>query len=340
MMELLKYSKSYLVEKSLESFRKSEKNNVDDITKYITKIEKSKDIDELKSNVSELKALGLSSLNRINIAIYQFCLYSNNKLTDIHDLDTNFILDFKQWLTIAESTKDGYIGAVLELAKHIETTEKISLSINSQIIRSPKKNEGVLYDTMGNEEFERFARDITKYNYQNELSKNQYVLMMRLILFSGITVKELLELELNKNLFIDDKDMYIRLKNRRADIDLPRTQLIQYFNKYKELSLKEKNYDVTSNPLFTIGQDQISKMIKTLLKFCNINRKPDTATMLRYSFFVYLWNNRDAKNGITFETIHEISGITNRKELEKILNTFDNKLVSLPSLFMSEKFTL
>jgi site-specific recombinase XerD len=339
--DLLYWIKEYLSYKALEFFENSSTNTVNDIIASIDCIKEARSIDELKKSANLLVRDRLKSMSRVTSASYQLYIYSVGKIKNIEDINTNFLQDFKEWLTIGEATKKGYVDSVLELISYIERTNKSSFvfDVDSNTVRVSKSSiSQKMIDPMDEVEFERFGREITKFEYKNEYEKARNIFICRLLLFSGITVSELLSLKLGKSFIVADGKMLIRLDNRKKDIDLPRNLLISHFNKYKELSLKDKNYDITTKPLVNITQQYINIIIKELLEFTNIKREPLSAQLLRYSFFVYIYNKRSHDNEITFNTVFEISGLSNKKELERILNTFDKKSASISKVFEKEKF--
>jgi site-specific recombinase XerD len=334
-MSLFNYSKEYLYEKTLETNRKS--NKIENIEPISNKILESTTVDKLKDSVKNLVNNGLGSLARLNNAVYQFNIYSNANLNSLDDIDVNYLIGFREWLTVG-SSKQGYVNAVIELVKSIQNKTKIKIINDNEFklvrIVTPSKRKNVV-DVMDSEEYEFFVRNITKYKYRTELEKARNILMTRIILFSGITVKELCGLELGESFIVDSKSICINLENRKRIIDIPRDKIIAHFNKYKELMLTNENIDISNGKLFLLSQGQIDRIIKELLEFSKIDRKPNTALMLRYSYFVYLWNHRTIENKITFKTIHDISGIANKKELQHILNVFDDGFVSLSSAFVN-----
>lgn len=338
--DLLYWIKEYLSFKALEFFEKSSNNKVDDIIASIELIKSSKDIDTTKSNANLLVRSGLGSMSRVVNATYKLHIYCVGKIDSIEKIDTNLLQDFKEWLTIGDATKKGYIDAVIELYTYIENvnTEKHKFNVDESIVRVSKRSiPKKLIDTMDDTEFEHFAKSLIKFKYKNEYKKARDILICRIFLFSGITTEELLSLELGKSFIVNDNKVLIRLENRKRDIDLPRNMIIAQFNKYKELSLKDMDYDIEHKPLISISKRQIVNIVKELLEFAGIKREPLTPQLIRYSFFVYLYNKRCKDNEITFNTIHEISGIVNKKELEKILNTFDKENVSIAKIFSKER---
>lgn len=333
---LLFWIKEYIAFKALEAFQNSSSNTVNDIIDSIDKIKNAKDIDEIKLNTNLLVRDGLSSLSRINNAVYQLYIYSVSKIKSIRNIDTNMLQGFKEWLTIGTATKKGYVDAVLELITFIQNsnTDKYEFDVEESIVRISKRSiPKKTIDVMDDLEFERFASMIIKYKYKNEYEKARNILIARILLFSGITVSDLLSLKVRESFIVTDKAIFLRLENRKTDIDLPKNLLISHFNKYKELSLKEKKYDISSNALIKLTRQQIDIIVKELLEFAEIKRVPLTAQLIRYSFLVYIYNKRNADNEISFKTVQEISGIANKKELEKILNTFDKESVSIAKVF-------
>jgi hypothetical protein len=339
--DLLFWIKEYLAFKALEFFENSSSNTVDDIIASIELIKDSNSIDEVKNNSNLLVRDGLGSMSRVNNATYKLYIYSVGKIDSIKDIDTNLLQDFKDWLTIGSATKKGYIDSILELCELISRTnsEKYTLDVEKSIVRVSKKSiKRKMIDVMSDSEYEQFSKMLTKYKYKNEYEKARAVLMCRIFLFSGITTTELLNLELGKSFIIDSKSILIKLENRKRDIDLPRSLIISHFNKYKELSLKEKEHDISHKPLFSISKQSVNNIVKNLLEYANIKREPLTPQLIRYSFFVYIYNKRCTENEITFNTIHDISGIVNKEELRRILNTFDKDTVSIAKVFDKEKF--
>lgn len=339
--DLLFWIKEYLSIKAFEFFEKSTSNTVDDIIASIELIRNSNSIDEAKENTALLAKDGLKSISRANTALHKFYVYCVNKINSIKDIDTNFLQDFKEWLTISDSTKKGYVDAVLEMISYTQktNTDKYQFDIDESIVRLNKKSiPRKMIDVMDDEEFERFSRSIIKFKYRNEYEKARDILICRLFIFSGITTEELLKLQVGKSFIVNGSDMLLRMGNRK-DIELPRSMLITHFNKYKELSLKNKKYDIEHKPLINISKRQVQNIVKELLEFANIKREPMSPQMIRYSLFVWLYNKRNAENEISFNTIQELSGIKSKKELEKILNTFDKETVAIAKMFKKEKFT-
>jgi len=339
--DLLFWIKEYLSFKALETFQNSTDNSVDDIISSIDLIKKSETIDEVKSNTNLLVRSGLKSMSRVVNATYKLFVYSSGKIESIEDIDTNFLQNLKEWLSLVASTKKSYVDAILEMFTYIKNSNqnKYKFDIDESIVRVSKKSiPKKMIDVMDDVEFERFGSMLIKYKYKNKYEKSRNILIARILLFSSITVSELLRLKFGESFIVNDKDILIRLENRKRDIDLPRNMLISHFNKYKELSMKDKGYDITSEPLISLKRQQVDIIIKELLEFSDIKRVPLTPQLIRYSSLVYIYNKRNTENEISFKTIQEISGITNKKELEKILNTFDKKNVSIAKAFSTEKF--
>lgn len=339
--DLLFWIKEYLAFKALEFFENSTSNNIDDIIASIELIKNSKNIDEVKNNSNLLARDGLGSMSRVVNATYKLYIYAVGKVGSIKEIDTNLLQELKDWLTIGDATKKGYVDAMLELCIYISraNSEGYSFNVDESIVRVSKKSVSKkMIDVMDDAEYERFSKMLVKYDFKSEYEKVRAILMCRIFLFSGITTTELLSLKIGESFIVDNKSILIRLENRKRDIDLPRNLVISYFNTYKELSLKDKNYDIENAPLFSISKQYVNSIVKELLEFANIKRTPLTPQLLRYSFFVYIYNKRGTENEITFNTIHDISGIINKEELRKILNTFDKESVSIAKIFNKEKF--
>ena len=339
--DLLHWAKEYLVIKALEYFEKSTENSIDDIIDSIEKIKSSVNIDDAKANANDLVKHGLASMSRIISSIGKLYTFISNKIDYIKEVDTNLLGLYKAWLTVSSSTKKSYIDSALEFFTFIQrnNSEHYKFDIDESIVKIKQKSiPKKMIDVMDDVEFERFSKALPKYTYKTEYEKARNILMCRLFMFSGITTSELMNLKLNESLFVQGTDFIIRLPNRKRDIDLPRKLLINYYNKYKELSLTQKEYDIDNELLISLSKKHILHIVKTLLEFADIKREPLTPQLLRYSFLTYIYNKRCESNEITFKTIHEISGIINKKELERILFTFDKESVSISKVFYVDKF--
>ena len=339
--DLFQWVKEYLAIRALEYYEKSTSNTIDDITGSIEKIKNSTNIDDTKANANDLVKNGLGSMSRVISSIGKLYTYLPSKINDIKKVDTNLLQDYKEWLTVSSSTKKSYTDSVLEFFTFIQrnNTENYMFDIDESIVRIKQKSvPKKLIDVMNNSEFERFSKMLLKYKYKTEYEKARNILICRIFLFSGITINELMGLKLNESLFVDEQSFIIRLSNRKRDIDLPRKLMIAYFNKYKELSLTEKDYDLGYSNLISLTKKTIFQIVRTLLEFAEVKREQLTPQLLRYSFFTYLFKKRCEDNEITFSTIHEISGILNKKELERILFTFNKDNVSISKVFDVNKF--
>jgi hypothetical protein len=202
---LLHWTKVYLAHKSLELFKKSKENRVDDIIKSRDEILNSKTFESVQKACKELIKSDLKSLAMPLGAVAKFYSFAIENNSDFKAFNSDFIYAFSERMTVAESTRKTYLDCVLELLTYIENTntDGFKFGIEYEGARL-KKSKPKVYDAMDDEEFARFSKMLPQYEkYKNEFEKCRTVLICRIMLYSGITPKELVSLKLGKSLIVD-----------------------------------------------------------------------------------------------------------------------------------------
>lgn len=341
---LLHWTKVYLAHKSLELFKKSKENRVDDIIKSRDEILNSKTFEGVQKACKELIKSDLKSLAMPLGAVAKFYSFAIENNSDFKAFNSDFIYAFSERMTVAESTRKTYLDCVLELLTYIENTntDGFKFGIEYEGARL-KKSKPKVYDAMDDEEFARFSKMLPQYEkYKNEFEKCRTVLICRIMLYSGITPKELVSLKLGKSLIVDKKSIYISKSiGRTVDIELPRNKLIKYINRYLELKEENKNgyffYALTNKDemLHTV---MVNELVKTMLEYAKIKRREMNATLLRVSLAVYLYNHRKDGKHFHLSAIQAIMGHKNRADTEKMIGFHAKQYVSINDAFLEENF--
>lgn len=340
--DLLYWVKAYIGHKVLELFKSSKENKVDDIIVYINQITNAKNFDELQVTCKELIKDGLKSLSKPLASMGKFYPYALNHTTDFDLIHDDFMFHFSTSLNLAASTKKTYLDSVLEFLTFIENTntENFKFCIEYQEVRI-KKPKPKVHDAMDEEEFLRFSKLLPTLIVDNEFEKCRMVLICRIMLYSGITPKELTGLKLGKSLIVDKKGIYLNLENRDIKIYLPRNKLIKYFHKYLELKKENKDgfffyslHDINK----TLTTSQVNELVKAMLIKAKIERRELNATLLRVSLAVFLYNYRKDGKQFHLTSIQKILGQNNRAETENMIGFHAKEYAQINDVFLDENF--
>lgn len=339
---LLFWTKEYLAHKALELFRKSKQNKVDDIIASKDVILNAKNIIEVKNACNALIQKGLRSLSKPLSGTISFFDYATYSIDSFVAIDTSLIYTFSSSLNLAETTKRNHADIVIELLTFIENMniEGFKFNVEYETARA-KRPRAKAHDAMDSEEFLRFSKEITKFKAKTDFEKGRNILMCRILLYSGITPKELVSLELGKSFIVDKDSMYLKLGNRSIPLILPRNKLIKYFNQYQELRQKSNHgylfYGLT-NPNEMLNTKQVNEIVKTMLKDAKIERREMNATLLRVSLAVFLYNYRKDGKQFPLSAIQQIMGHKNRADTENMIGFHAKDCVEITDVFLSENF--
>ena len=340
---LLFWTKEYLAFKALELFQKSKQNKVDDIIVSKDAILNAQTIAEIKNACNTLIQKELRSLSKHLGGAVSFFEYISKATDSFSAIDTECMHNYTRSLTVAASTKKNHADVALELLTYIENcnTDGFKFNIEYEAARAPKA-KAKAYDAMDAEEFIRFSKEITKCKAKTEFERCRNILMCRILLYSGITPKELVHLKLGESLVVESKSMYLKLDNRSVLLYLPRNKLIKYFNQYQELK-EESTHDYffygSSNPNEMLDTKKVNEIVKTMLRAAKIERREMNATLLRVSLAVYLYNYRKDGKQFSLASIQQIMGHKNRSDTENMIGFHAKECVNISDVFLEEEFS-
>jgi len=220
-------------------------------------------------------------------------------------------------------------------------TDGFKFNISYATIRLKKPNtKEYEYEVLTYEEMCRFSNALETIKYKNEFEKCRTVLICRIMLYSGITSKELAGLQLGKNLIVSGDDIYLELENREVKIFLPSEKIIEPLNQY--CTLKENNtsgllFSSINNANKSLSNSQVNALVKSMLFKAKIEKPILNATLLRVSFAVFLYNCRVNNMQYHISAIQKILGHTRREQTEKMIGFFSKDYTEIQSLFKSIK---
>lgn len=160
-----------------------------------------------------------------------------------------------------------------------------------------KKTQQRVIKYLSEEEMHRYSKAILKIEYRDEVERNRDILIGRLLLFSGITVSELIALE-DDDLVQEQKEndiLWVNVKRKGVvtrEIPTPRRNLIEYLNTYKKargVSLNGKLFHSPRDTQHKITEGIIRGVLKQQFKVADIDVKKATPTVMRNSFGIFIY---------------------------------------------------
>jgi len=313
--DLFFWIKLYLIEK-LATLDKS-KIKVDfDIPIYFHKIRNAKNIDDIKKIASEIKKQ-LRAFYNISLGVIRFYNFiETQQLEKITDISNSiFINDF-----IGKELDEVGKGTIITIKSHVKQLfDFIELYNNyygegkpylfniSKDIDGKRTPVSKLWKKvpiwLNQEEFKKLdaelvkCKDFVKAHYDFQRAKD--VLIMKILLYSGITVSELVNLHLKdiKEVKNNSKD-YIQLNiynssNVDRKIPIVRKKIIRYLDSYLSLREHVKHdylfYDKADNEI-QLKNQYVLNTVKKFFRFSKIKKTKITAEVLRNTFGIMLHN--------------------------------------------------
>lgn len=252
-LDLLMWIKEYLMSKIYviscdESFEKKKDH-------YYKKLESIKTIDELKSVVAEIQRSGMYNLSSYSQHVFKYYDYVFTKKTEsITELDNNFVSAYISLNPYGYKVKtlDGHYNQIKSLYKFIDNNAwskdnnfsgfKIGYTVSGKKCESPVlKDEGDEPLYLEPEQFVHLLKKLEEYPFRIK-NRNQPILMIKLLCYSGLRIKELSEIKRENISFISNITEDLPEKTRYM-----RIKVVGKGNKervvYVKASLVEDNYD-------------------------------------------------------------------------------------------------
>lgn len=200
---------------------------------YYRKLESALNINESKDIVAEIQRNGMYNLSSYSGHVFKYYDYvaSKKKLYSIKELDNNFINTYIQLnpYFYKTSTLTSHYNQIKSLYKYIDSNFwdeknqfsgfKIGYTVSGKKCQSPiiKENDSEpLY--LEPEKFTHLLTMLERYPFRID-NRNQPILMIKLLAFSGLRIKELSEIKRENISFIEnstdelpEKTKYMRIK--------------------------------------------------------------------------------------------------------------------------------
>lgn len=273
-------------------------------------IKKLDELDEINSNelssiLKQIRNAGFPAVNSIShplIILYR-TIEKNDKLKNMSSINEEFIIDFLAYSTakLSDPTKKNWRNSLKMFFDYIEKHNEDSTG-KVFLFRIDLKNWGGLRGQSGTKipayinekEIKEFFKALSEYKYRTEILKYRNILMIKMILYSGMRVSELINLKM-KDVALNGDLIQISIrgkgnKPRVAGIKL--SSVSEEYNKWMEMrspAAETMFYTKISNELKPLSQAYISSFIEKILLSAGIRKNKNGAHMLRHSFATLLY---------------------------------------------------
>lgn len=348
--DLLRWIKYYLIEKFTDLPKDNVKDSFD--LAYLTsKMNKASSIEDVEKVSREAGRMGLkTSAFHSNLSKLHHALVTDGleRMTDIsHITVSNAILKVYHDATV--STKDtiySHARAFFNWVEDWNTIEGTDKPFMFNVSKDSDGNPVPLLRTrkhkpvphfLETEEMKTLNKSILAFPYENEREKVMAILVVRLLMFGGISASELSEI---KDIdFRDYKEngvlgLELAIHGSRAKervIPLPRKKLIKYINRYKELRNCKSGYFFCSEkkPDSKIVGNTINNILKEQFKFAEVNpRLRATVDTMQNSFVIFLH-----RRGYSKKKIQMLRGLSTYASIEKLIRVGSTDRFSASHLF-------
>lgn len=257
-------------------------------------------IDELKILVKDARNIGLSGINTYFnplSKLYEFLC--NLGLASMKEIDEELLSDFLASSTsgLSDASKKNHRIALLSLFSYIDKQNE-NEDGTSYLFKIELKNWGGLKGTSGSklpsfmnkDEINRFLSSIDTFEFSdNTAYRNR--LIIKMIIYTGIRVSEMLNLRL-KDMFKED-DVYllqIRGKGNKPRVVMIKASIIENdLQNWLDVRVCNDDLVVCNQKGNRLTQAYVSRIVEKILISCGIRKEKNGAHMLRHSFATMLY---------------------------------------------------
>lgn len=289
------------VRNKLTTLSNSNVNDKDKLASIIQELVRgTKSIDDLKILVKSARNIGLSGINTyFNPLVKLYDFLNNLGLASLKEVDEELLSDFLASSTsgLSDATKKNHRIALLALFTYIDKQNE-NMDGTSYLFKIELKNWGGLRGQSGSklpaymnkEEITRFLDSINSFEFSLETAyRNRLILKM--IIYTGIRVSEMLNLRL-KDIFKED-DVYVmqvRGKGNKPRVVMIKSSIIES-DLQNWLNVRVCNDDllVCNKKGNRLTQAYVSRIVENILISAGIRKEKNGAHMLRHSFATLLY---------------------------------------------------
>ncbi len=259
-----------------------------------------KSIDELSILVKDARNIGLSGVNTYYNPLKKlYSFLTNLGLASMKEIDEELLSDFLASTTsgLSDASKKNHRIALLGLFSYIDKQNE-NIDGTSYLFKIELKNWGGLSGTSGTklpsfmnkDEIDRFLKAIDTFEFtEGTAYRNRVILKM--IIYTGIRVSEMLNLKL-KDIFKED-DVYllqIKGKGNKPRVVMIKSKIIENdLNNWLDIRCCDDEYLVCNKSGKRLTQAYVSRIVENILISAGIRKEKNGAHMLRHSFATMLY---------------------------------------------------
>lgn len=289
------------VRNKLTSLSNRQVNEKDKLAAILKKLALgTKNIQELEILAKEARNIGLVGINTYFnplLKLYNFSL--NLGLASMKEFDEELLSDFlaSETSSLSDATKKNHRIALLAFFSYIDKQNETSDG-NSYLFKIELKNwQGLsgksgskLPSFMNEDEVNRFLNAIDSFDFSENLAYRNR-LILKIIIYTGIRVSEMLNLKI-KDIFKED-DIYmlqIRGKGNKPRVVMIKCNIIEN-DLQNWLNQRVCNSDilVCNQKGDRLTQAYVSRIVENILISAGIRKEKNGAHMLRHSFATLLY---------------------------------------------------
>lgn len=257
-------------------------------------------IESLKTLVKEARNIGLSGINTYYNPLEKlFNFLTKLGLASMREIDEELLSDFLASYTsgLSDASKKNHRIALLGLFSYIDKQNE-NQDGSSHLFKIELKNWGGLKGQSGTKlpafmnkaEIDRFLEAINSFEFSLD-TQYRNRLILKIIIYTGIRVSEMLNLRL-KDIYKED-DVYIlqvRGKGNKPRVVMIKTKIIENDLAFW-LEQRDSNDDllVCNKKGNRLTQAYVSRIVENILTFAGIRKEKNGAHMLRHSFATLLY---------------------------------------------------
>jgi len=276
-------------------------NDKDKLALIIQSLVKGTDsLDELKILVKDARNIGLSGINTYFnplVKLYNFLIPLG--LASMKEIDEELLSDFLASSTsgLSDASKKNHRIALLGLFSYIDKQNE-NEDGTSYLFKIELKNWGGLKGNSGSklpsfmnkDEIDRFLSAIDTFEFSEKTAfRNR--LIIKMIIYTGIRVSEMLNLRL-KDMFKED-DVYllqIRGKGNKPRVVMIKESIIKNdLNNWLDMRISDEDLVVCNKSGNRLTQAYVSRVVEKILISCGIRKEKNGAHMLRHTFATMLY---------------------------------------------------
>jgi len=258
-------------------------------------------IEELSILVKDARNIGLAGINTyFNPLVKFFNFLIDLGLASMKEIDEELLSDFLASSTsrLSDATKKNYRIALLGLFTYIDKQNETENG-NSYMYKIELKNWGGLSGKSGTklpsfmnkDEINKFLIAIDEYKFTEKTSYRNK-LIIKMIIYTGIRVSEMLNLDL-KDIY-KEEDVYllqIKGKGNKPRVVMIKANIIENdLNNWLKIRVCNDNDLLVCNQKGNrLSQSYVSRVVENILISAGIRKEKNGAHMLRHSFATLLY---------------------------------------------------